>query len=82
MDGIAVNGRLFVFGGEGPQDVFEQHEMYDPSRDRWYRLEPLPVPVHGVTGAAHIDGWIHLPGGGTSTGGSSGSTLHQVYRVD
>jgi hypothetical protein len=36
--------------------------------------------VHGVTGAAFINDWIHLAGGGTSTGGSSGSTIHQVYR--
>jgi hypothetical protein len=40
----------------------------------------MPVAVHGVTGLALVDGWIHLPGGGTAQGGSSGSTLHQVYR--
>ena len=31
----------------------------------------------GVSGA----GWIHLPGGGYAIGGSSGSTLHQVFWV-
>jgi len=36
--------------------------------------------VHGVTGLALIDGNIHLPGGGLTQGGSSGSTIHQVYR--
>jgi hypothetical protein len=40
------------------------------------------VPVHGVTGAAFLGGWIHLPGGGTSRVGSSGSTIHQVYRPE
>ncbi len=29
-----------------------------------------------------INGWIHYPGGGTRQGGSSGSTIHQVYRVN
>jgi len=42
----------------------------------------LPIAVHGVTGAAFVNGWIHLPGGGTSTGGSSGATLHQVFWVN
>jgi hypothetical protein len=38
--------------------------------------------VHGVTGAAFIDGLIYMPGGGTRSGGGSGTTLFQVYRPD
>ena len=86
INGIAANGCLHVFGGEGPgagpDGVFAQHEVYDPTIDRWRQLPPMPIPVHGVTGAALIDGWIHLPGGGTRRGGSSGSTHHQVFRAD
>ncbi len=88
INGIAVHGRFFVWGGEGPTGaanptgMFNQMEMYVAPMDRWYRLEPLPVAIHGVTGAAFVDGWIHAPGGGTSTGGSSGSTLHQVFWVE
>ena len=81
VNGIAIGGCFFVFGGEGPTSVFHNNEMYVASMNRWFRLEPLPVAVHGVTGAAYINGWIHLPGGGTHTGGSSGSTLHQVFWV-
>jgi N-acetylneuraminic acid mutarotase len=81
VNGIAIDGCFFVFGGEGPTHVFHNNEMYVASMDRWFRLEPLPIAVHGVTGAAYIDGWIHLPGGGTHTGGSSGSTIHQVFWV-
>jgi N-acetylneuraminic acid mutarotase len=81
VNGIVVDGVLFVFGGEGPNGVFPNHEMFIPALNRWFRLESLPVPVHGVTGAAYLNGWIHLPGGGTSTGGSSGSTIHQVFWV-
>jgi N-acetylneuraminic acid mutarotase len=84
VNGIAANGCLHVFGGEGnaadPKGLFHQHEVYNPVTDSWTSLEPMPVPVHGVTGAVFIDGWIHLPGGGTEQGGSSGSTIHQVYR--
>ena len=82
VNGIAADGKFFVFGGEGPNGMFDDMDMYVPSLNRWFRLESLPVAVHGVTGAAFLDGWIHLPGGGTSTGGSSGSTIHQVFRVE
>lgn len=88
INGIAVDGRFFVWGGEGPvgpanpNGMFNQMEMYVAAMDRWFRLEPLPTAVHGVTGAAFVNGLIHAPGGGTSTGGSSGSTLHQVFWIE
>jgi N-acetylneuraminic acid mutarotase len=80
-NGIAVDGCFFVFGGEGPNGVFSANEMYVVAMNRWFRVESLPVAVHGVTGSAYINGWIHLPGGGTAQGGSSGSTMHQVFWV-
>jgi hypothetical protein len=87
INGIVANGCFFVWGGEGPSGppnpngMFNQMEMYVATLDRWFRLEPLPTAVHGVTGAAFVNGWIHAPGGGTSTGGSSGSIIHQVFWV-
>ena len=85
VNGIAVHGCFYVFGGEGnddvPTGVFSENEVYDPLSNRWQSLEPIPIPVHGVTGAAFINGWIHLPGGGIRRGGSSGSRIHQVFRV-
>ena len=84
LNGISVNGCFHTFGGEHPSagssGVFPNHEMYDPITDKWTRLPDIPVPVHGVTGLAYINGWIHLPGGGTRKGGSSGSKHHQVVR--
>jgi hypothetical protein len=72
---------FFVFGGEGPDGVFDEMEMYVSGQNKWYQLEPLPVAVHGVTGSAYVNGFIHLTGGGTSTGGTSGSGLHQVFWI-
>jgi N-acetylneuraminic acid mutarotase len=85
VNGTAAGGCLYVIGGEGndahPQGVFADVDVYDPRTDIWRAITPLPVPVHGVTGAPVIDGWIHLTGGGTARGGSSGSTIHQVLRA-
>jgi N-acetylneuraminic acid mutarotase len=85
VNGIAARGCIYVFGGEGndphPRGLFPQNEVYDPRMESWQSLEPIPTPVHGVTGAAYLDGWIHLPGGSVSRGGSSGSTIHQAFRA-
>ena len=85
VNGIAAFGCFFVWGGEGdaigePNNVYPDHDVYDPRSDTWTALARLPVPVHGVTGAAFLDGLIYMPGGGTRQGGSSGSTIFQVYR--
>ncbi len=85
LNGIAVNGCFHTFGGEHPSagasGVFPHHEVYNPTSDTWTRLPDIPIPVHGVTGLAYVNGWIHLPGGGTRMGGSSGSTHHQLVKT-
>jgi N-acetylneuraminic acid mutarotase len=85
VNGIAANGCFFVWGGEGsnigePNNVFPDHDVYNPRTNMWTELPDLPTPVHGVTGAAFVNGLIYMPGGGTSSGGSSGSRIFQVYR--
>jgi N-acetylneuraminic acid mutarotase len=85
VNGVAAHGCFFVWGGEGsgigePNDVFPDMDVYAPGSDRWTSLPALPTPVHGVTGAAFVGGLIYIPGGGTTSGGSSGSRLFQVYR--
>jgi N-acetylneuraminic acid mutarotase len=85
-NGVAANGCFALWGGEGNDNdsrgVFAENEVYNPRTETWYRLDPIPTPVHGVTGAGFINGWIHLPGGGTLRGGNSGSLLHQVQWAD
>jgi N-acetylneuraminic acid mutarotase len=85
VNGVLAFGCFHVWGGEGantgePDNVFPDHDVYDPGADAWTSLPDLPTPIHGVTGAAFVDGLIYMPGGGTRQGGSSGSTLFQVYR--
>ncbi len=85
VNGVAANGCFFVWGGEGqgigePNDVFPDHDVYNPRTNTWTSLLPLPTPIHGVTGAAFVGGLIYMPGGGLESGGSSGSNIFQVYR--
>lgn len=84
INAIEAHGCLHVFGGEGddhePNGVHPDHDVYHPLTNTWTSLDPMPVPVHGVTGAVLANGLIYLPGGGVSIGGSSGSTIHQVFR--
>jgi hypothetical protein len=76
----APDGCLHAWGGESAAGMFADHDYYDPRTDSWVKLPDMPLPVHGVTGSAYIDGLIHAPGGGTEVGGSSGSLHNQVYR--
>lgn len=83
--GVAANGCFHVYGGEGtntgePNDVFPDHDVYDPIKDTWTALDRLPVPFHGVTGGAFVNGVVFMPGGGIRSGGTSGTRMHQVYR--
>jgi hypothetical protein len=75
VNGVLAFGCFHVWGGEGANtgevnDVFPDHDVYDPRSDSWTPLAPLPTPVHGVTGAAFVDGLIYMPGGGIQQGES------------
>lgn len=67
-----VGNRLYVFGGEGneknPLGIFNEVEVYAPTRDRWTKLAPMPLPRHAV-GAAVVGNRIYLPGGSIVQGG-------------
>ena len=80
MNGVMARGLFHVWGGEGPGGMFPNHEYYDPRTNQWTSLPNMPIPVHGVVGSAFVDGLIWATGGGNNIGGSSGTTLNQVYR--
>jgi N-acetylneuraminic acid mutarotase len=80
MNGVMAMGCFHVWGGEGPEGMFPDHDTYDVRTDRWTRHADMPMPVHGVYGSAYIDGLIWVVGGGTHIGGNSGSRHNQVFR--
>lgn len=73
-----------MFDGEGNADdakgMFVQHEVYNPVTDSWTRMPDMPIPVHGVTGGAFLNGLIYLPGGAGARGGGERKDLLQTYR--
>ncbi len=61
--GISVGGKLYVFGGLGPEWtakglVYE----YDPETDKWTKKKNMPLPSHHVA-VAELNGKIYVMGG-------------------
>jgi N-acetylneuraminic acid mutarotase len=79
MNGVMARGCFHVWGGEGPGGMFPDHDYYDPRSNQWVSLKDMPLPVHGVYGAAFVDGLIWASGGGTNIGGNHGSLHNQVF---
>lgn len=76
-----VHGRFYTFDGEGdkalinpPTGLYNNVEVYDPVRDIWEVLDPMPVPRHG-TGAAVVLGQIYIPGGANVAGSGATDTV-------
>jgi N-acetylneuraminic acid mutarotase len=79
MNGVMARGCFHVWGGEGPNGMFPDHDYYDPRTNQWTSLRDMPTPVHGVYGSAFVNGLIWAPGGGTNIGGNHGSLHNQVF---
>jgi N-acetylneuraminic acid mutarotase len=69
ISGVACNGRFYVFGAGGLDEVtggagvLNYNEMYDPARNEWTSLAKKPTTVSGAVPVAH-DGKIYLFGAG------------------
>jgi N-acetylneuraminic acid mutarotase len=78
---VVVRGCLYVFGGEGnalrPDGVFPHNEAYDPRRDAWESLAPMPTPRHGI-GAAAVGERVFIAGG-ASLQGLGISAAHEIF---
>ena len=78
-------GRIYVSGGEG-QDArmmltFRAFEAYDPATNTWSVLPSMPVPRHGLAGAA-IGNRMHFVSGtvqSAGTGVHGDAAYHDVF---
>lgn len=78
----ALGGRLIAMGGEffGREGtgVYGEAWAYEPARDRWDALPPLPTPRHGL-GAVSIGDSLYAIGGATSAGARGTSAAVEVF---
>ncbi|MGH7832735.1 MAG: kelch repeat-containing protein, partial [Candidatus Binatia bacterium] len=44
----AMNGKVFVFGGESTTGTIDRTESYDPARNEWESWAPMPTARHGL----------------------------------
>jgi N-acetylneuraminic acid mutarotase len=51
-----IEGRVFVFGGEGPAGTFNQVEAYDAGTNGWSSHARMPTARHGLGAAADLHG--------------------------
>lgn len=63
----ALDGCLYVFGGEANTGTFNQNEEFDPVTEMWRNLAPMPTARHGL-GAVSFAGKIYVIGGGPQPG--------------
>ena len=78
--GAALNGRIYVFGGENPFKTYNENESYDVATDTWQAHSRMPTARHGLTAAAFGES-IYVIAGGRTPGGSE-SDLNEAFRPD
>ena len=81
--GMAVammDNKIFVFGGEKLGGTFNQAEAYDPAKEVWAELAPMPMSVHR-TGAAAVGDTIYIPAGATLNGGTAQTNGNQAFNL-
>src|SRR5207244_1351306 len=60
--GVALNGKLYIMGGDDGINVYTSTYIYDTATDTWSTGAPLPAPVTN-TSATAANGLIYLFGG-------------------
>ena len=77
----ALNGRLYVFGGEYFDNGGRVHPEaweYNPASDAWGPVPPMPTPRHGL-GAVVLDNMIWLVGGAKKPSGVDTSDAVEAF---
>ena len=59
----ALDGRIFVFGGESPSGTFGETESHEPVKNEWRTWTPMPTARHGLDAAGRDRDRINLPTG-------------------
>lgn len=69
LSSVAINGSIYVFGGEQPSGTFDSNERYDTMSNTWTYEVGMPTARHGLASVS-IDNDIYVIGGGPLPGAS------------
>jgi N-acetylneuraminic acid mutarotase len=79
-----ADGKLYVFGGRQLDNstksfivTLDKNEMYDPQKNTWITLEPMPSKRGGLAAANSSNGQINVIGGEIPPG--SNETIRMFY---
>jgi hypothetical protein len=72
-----VNGKIYVIGGFGTSNVYNNVEEYDPATDLWTSKSPLSTQRWGHSSDV-VGGKIYVMGGCTTSYGDASSSI-EVY---
>lgn len=64
---VGLNGKMYVFGGQGPTGDLDSMEIYDPATDSWSYGPAMPSARHPASAVA-LDGKIYVFGGDETVG--------------
>ncbi|EER38446.1 kelch repeat protein [Histoplasma capsulatum var. duboisii H88] len=81
---VVLGEKIYTFGGEGGEGVFNQTEVFDVDKQVWEGLGAMAKPRHGIS-AVGRRGWngdgdvIYIPGGNVAEGGHATSYFDAFY---
>lgn len=77
--------KIILFGGLGdkndPTSVYAAVDVYHMRRDEWKKLNPMPIPRHGM-GATSLKRNIFIPGGGLTDGSGRPGIQMNLFTLD
>ena len=77
-----MNDLIYVAGGKAKTGDTVELRVYDPSRDEWTTLEPMPEVRYQGSGAQVLDGEIYFLGGWQDLPGSVKLPFADVFVYD
>jgi len=64
---VALNGQLYVLGGNNGTGDVATIQVYDPHKNKWKTLTSLPAPISGSSGVVVYGLTFMVSGDGAGT---------------
>ena len=77
----AINGQLYVAGGNASTQTLAVLEVYDPSTDTWSTKALMPVAIYSAASAV-INGRLYVAGGASLNNPAQPNPFNTLYSYD